>query len=134
MHHGKKVVTQEGVLMMEWLKTMLTEEELKELAVKKLDMKIMILEQKVEYYKWIHDKLKNRSLIKEEGVVEEEENDTEIFKTGEEEEMERAPADLLKKERPDLLKKEYGNNVIVNPPTASGKKLKGKKKNQTPKP
>lgn len=47
-----------------------------------------------------------------------------IFETEEEELMRRAPADLLKKERPDLLEKDYGRDVKVNPPTSGGKKLK----------
>jgi hypothetical protein len=58
--------------------------------------------------------------------IAEEEKDAEIWTTGEEEMMERAPADLLKKEDPELLKKEYGD-VKVNPPGSGGKKLKSKK-------
>jgi hypothetical protein len=38
-----------------------------------------------------------------------------MFPDAEEERMEVAPADLLEKERPDLLEKEYGKNVKVNP-------------------
>jgi len=34
--------------------------------------------------------------------------ESEIFPDAEEERMEIAPADLLEKERPDLLEKEYG--------------------------
>ena len=47
----------------------------------------------------------------DEDLVEE----SEMFPDAEEERMEVAPADLLEKERPDLLEKEYGKNVKVNP-------------------
>lgn len=57
----------------------------------------------------------------------EEEMETEIFATGEEEMKEDAPPDLLKKEDPKLFKKEYGD-AKVNPPGSGGKKLKSKKK------
>jgi hypothetical protein len=58
--------------------------------------------------------------------IAEEEKNAEIWTTGKEEMRERAPADLLKKEDPELLKKEYGD-VKVNPPGSGGKKLKSKK-------
>ena len=49
------------------------------------------------------------------------------WSTAEEEMRESAPADLLKKEDPELLKEEYGD-VDVNPPGSGGAKLKSKKK------
>lgn len=57
MHEGEMM--RKG-MMMERLKKILTEDEMKELGVKKLDMKITMLEQKVEYYKWIRDKIKSK--------------------------------------------------------------------------
>jgi hypothetical protein len=54
----------------------------------------------------------------------EEEKSSQIWVTDKEERMEKASADILKKERVDLLKKEYGSKVTVNPPTAGGKILK----------
>jgi hypothetical protein len=54
-------------------------------------------------------------------------NDPVSWSTAEEEMKESAPADLLKKEDPELLKKEYGD-VEVNPPGSGGAKLKSKKK------
>lgn len=54
----------------------------------------------------------------------EEEKTGEVWVTDKEERMERASADILKEERTDLLKEEYGSDVIVNPPTAGGKILK----------
>ncbi len=54
-------------------------------------------------------------------------NDPVSWSTAEEEMKESAPAHLLKKEDPELLKKEYGD-VEVNPPGSGGAKLKSKKK------
>jgi hypothetical protein len=56
-----------------------------------------------------------------------EEMETEIWATGEEELKEDAPPDLLKKEDPELYKNIYGD-AKVNPPGSGGKKLKSKKK------
>lgn len=53
--------------------------------------------------------------------------ESEIWATGEEEMKENAPPDLLKKEDPELFKKEYGD-AKINPPGSGGKKLKSKKK------
>ena len=47
-------------MMMEWMMKMMTEEEMKMMAVKKLDMKVMALEQKLEYTKWLRDWLKGK--------------------------------------------------------------------------
>jgi hypothetical protein len=59
--------------------------------------------------------------------IADEEMETEIWATGEEELKEDAPPDLLKKEDPKLYKKIYGD-AKVNPPGSGGKKLKSKKK------
>jgi len=42
---------------------------------------------------------------------EEDVEEYDMFPDAEEERLEIAPADLLEKERPDLLEKEYGKNV-----------------------
>ena len=47
-------------MMMEWLVEMMTEDEKKMMAVKKMDMKVMALEQKLEYTKWLRDWLKGK--------------------------------------------------------------------------
>ena len=57
----------------------------------------------------------------------EEEMESEIWATREEEMKEDAPPDFLKKEDPELFKKEYGD-AKINPPGSGGKKLKSKKK------
>lgn len=61
---------------------------------------------------------------KPESSMEEEEKTSEVWETEKEERMERASGDILKEESAELLKEEYGSNVIVNPPTAGGKILK----------
>ncbi len=48
------------MMMMEWLVEMMTEDEKKMMAVKKMDMKVMALEQKLEYTKWLRDWLKGK--------------------------------------------------------------------------
>ncbi len=47
-------------MMMEWMMKMMTEDEMKMMAVKKMDMKVMALEQKLEYTKWLRDWLKGK--------------------------------------------------------------------------
>ena len=54
-------------------------------------------------------------------------NDPVSWSTAEEEMKESAPADLLKKEDPELLKKDIWR-CRVNPPGSGGAKLKSKKK------
>jgi hypothetical protein len=44
-----------GWMMKEWMMKMMTEDEKKMMAVKKLDMKINALEQKLEHTKWLRD-------------------------------------------------------------------------------
>ena len=52
------------------------------------------------------DEKKKKLTDKEKREMAKEEKDADIWSTEEEEGMERAPADLLKKEDPELLKKE----------------------------
>ncbi|MGZ7210316.1 MAG: hypothetical protein ACXVHV_10580 [Methanobacterium sp.] len=47
-------------MMKKWLMKLMTEEEMKMMAVKKLDMKIAALEQKLEYHKWLRNLLKSK--------------------------------------------------------------------------
>jgi uncharacterized small protein (DUF1192 family) len=47
-------------MMKKWIMKMMTEEEMKMMAVKKLDMKIAALEQKLEYKKWLRNLLKSK--------------------------------------------------------------------------
>jgi hypothetical protein len=71
------------------------------------------------------DEKKKKLTDKEKREMAKEEKDADIWSTEEEEGMERAPADLLKKEDPELLKKEYGD-VKVNPPGSGGENIKKK--------
>ncbi len=50
----------EGGYEIAFLKKLLTEDELKELAAKKLDLKVTKLEQHLELTKWIRDKVKSK--------------------------------------------------------------------------
>ena len=54
-----------GWMMMKFLKKYLTEEDMKELTVKKMDMKILQTEQKLEYLKLIRDKIEKNPIKKE---------------------------------------------------------------------
>lgn len=54
-----------GWMMMKFLKKYLTEEDMKELTVKKMDMKILQTEQKLEYLKLIRDKIEKNQIKKE---------------------------------------------------------------------
>ena len=56
---GKEMMGKD-MMMMGWLIEMMTDEEKKMMAVKKMDMKVMALEQKLEYTKWIRDWLKGK--------------------------------------------------------------------------
>ncbi len=56
---GKEMMGHD-MMMMGWLIEMMTDEEKKMMAVKKMDMKVMALEQKLEYTKWIRDWLKGK--------------------------------------------------------------------------
>lgn len=47
-------------MMMKWMMEMMTEDEMKMMVAKKMDMKIMMLEQKLEYNKWLRDWLKGK--------------------------------------------------------------------------
>ena len=47
-------------MMKKWIMKMMTEEEMKMMAVKKLDMKIAALEQKLEYKRWLRNLLKSK--------------------------------------------------------------------------
>ena len=48
------------MMMMGWLIEMMTDEEKKMMAVKKMDTKVMALERKPEYTKWLRDWLKGK--------------------------------------------------------------------------
>jgi hypothetical protein len=48
------------MMMMDWILEMMTDDEKKMMAVKKMDMKVMALEQKLEYTKWLRDWLKGK--------------------------------------------------------------------------
>ena len=56
--HGEGMMNKD--MMMEWMMKMMTEDEMKMMAVKKMDMKVMALEQKLEYTKWLRDWLKGK--------------------------------------------------------------------------
>jgi len=57
---GKHMGMKKDWMMKKWLMKMMTEEEMKMMAVKKLDMKIAALEQKLEYKKWLRNLLKSK--------------------------------------------------------------------------
>jgi hypothetical protein len=57
---GKHMGMKKDWMIKKWLMKMLTEEEMKMMAVKKLDMKIAALEQKLEYEKWLRNLLKSK--------------------------------------------------------------------------
>jgi uncharacterized small protein (DUF1192 family) len=61
MHgEGKHMGMKKDWMMKKWIMKMMTEEEMKMMAVKKLDMKIAALEQKLEYKKWLRNLLKSK--------------------------------------------------------------------------
>lgn len=61
MHReGKHMEMKKDWMMKKWLMKMMTEDEMKMMAVKKLDMKIAALEQKLEYKKWLRDLLNSK--------------------------------------------------------------------------
>jgi len=57
---GKHMGMKKDWMMKKWLMKMMTEEEMKMMAVKKLDMKINKLEQKLEYTRWLRNLLKSK--------------------------------------------------------------------------
>jgi hypothetical protein len=60
MHGEKHMHMKKDWMMKEWMIKMMTEDEMKMMAVKKLDMKIMMIEQKLEYTKWLRDWMKSK--------------------------------------------------------------------------
>ena len=58
--HEEMMMHKPDMMMMDWLVEMMTEDEKKMMAVKKMDMKVMALEQKLEYTKWLRDWLKGK--------------------------------------------------------------------------
>ncbi|MGZ7108962.1 MAG: hypothetical protein ACXVHW_08345 [Methanobacterium sp.] len=57
---GKHMGMKKDWMMKKWIMKMMTEEEMKMMAVKKLDMKIAALEQKLEYQKWLQNLIKSK--------------------------------------------------------------------------